>query len=908
MDQTRARPFKPSKPEDWNGVYDTVYQLYFVEDCTLEDMMKTMRETHNFCATKKQWVSKIGEWKLKKNVSSAEMGHIVRIQQKRKAESNNDTRFTVRGRAVAQANIDRWEKRQTKRQETAGPAKCPDLATHPDVTSASTPSDMAYETASDIASTPSTCGAQTQKDFREANEVSEDDASPVHSPMIPEAMTNMITATGDLEISSSRERNPRAVGDDLAEIFTLGGLTRDNLTRMSHDDFVKDQGQSSIFDVEAVHEAAVSAKVDLDVMSAVEGHNDGDNIKAKAWTLNSDQDTGSIGIGNDVLSLTPFGVGDQTISPDAASSTSDTQSSENDYGEIHSPGFDNQNLISQGDEATQFADDASIMEVDQDPISSSGSSDSSITVIQAIQFSQAVQGFERVILTQPTSGQEETNHRLRAAARIGNVELVRHLLRFGAEIESRSDSGTTALHAAVFYGHVDVASLLISRGADVEAPTRGDEIQVPYTVADSRKLHNVRSPRPIHLATLRGHRHVIQLLLDKQARVDSADGDEETALLLSVRLNLVPVAQLLIERGANVLVRGSRWPHTEPMSIATHAGNEAMMQLLLSNGAELKSYRPLMDLAVMGGHVSALRLLFDIGPMIGTTKHISSEEGLLLAIYHGHGDIARIFIDRGANLDWKHWSGDTALICAIRRGFVSIVDMLIDNGADIETRDRDGYCPLRIALDLPEFRGPREMSKLLINKGANANAEDLTDGVTALRHATWHGYYDVVELCIENGADINAGISTCRGMPYGAAGTPLMIAISRCDERMVQLLLNKGVDINTKGPSGINALEVAMFYGREKLARLLVDAGGSIPQNLENRADLLRAAVRHRSEYLVRLIVDNGGKAAASIKDSRDMTPIYQAAYGGLVGILTMLLEGDIILSASDSVLDDAFS
>lgn len=51
---------------------------------------------------------------MKKNVDSKEMSHIVRIQRKRKAEDNKDTRVVVRGRVVAQDNIDRWEKRQQK--------------------------------------------------------------------------------------------------------------------------------------------------------------------------------------------------------------------------------------------------------------------------------------------------------------------------------------------------------------------------------------------------------------------------------------------------------------------------------------------------------------------------------------------------------------------------------------------------------------------------------------------------------------------------------------------------------------------------------------------------------------------------------------------------------------------------
>lgn len=71
----------------------------------------------------------IQDWGMEaqEEVSSTEMSHAVRIQRKRKVESAKETRVIVRGRVVAQGNIDRWEKRQLKRRKT-GPAEDPGLA------------------------------------------------------------------------------------------------------------------------------------------------------------------------------------------------------------------------------------------------------------------------------------------------------------------------------------------------------------------------------------------------------------------------------------------------------------------------------------------------------------------------------------------------------------------------------------------------------------------------------------------------------------------------------------------------------------------------------------------------------------------------------------------------------------
>lgn len=62
--------------------------------------------------SKKQWVSKLSQWGLKKNIGTKEMQKIGSIQQKRKLDDQKETRFTIRGRPVLQENIERWQKRQ----------------------------------------------------------------------------------------------------------------------------------------------------------------------------------------------------------------------------------------------------------------------------------------------------------------------------------------------------------------------------------------------------------------------------------------------------------------------------------------------------------------------------------------------------------------------------------------------------------------------------------------------------------------------------------------------------------------------------------------------------------------------------------------------------------------------------
>ena len=51
----------------------------------------------------------------------------------------------------------------------------------------------------------------------------------------------------------------------------------------------------------------------------------------------------------------------------------------------------------------------------------------------------------------------------------GTMPMIGLLLQRGAEINSRTRSGTTPLHTAVLYGHIEVAEYLVEKGADINA-------------------------------------------------------------------------------------------------------------------------------------------------------------------------------------------------------------------------------------------------------------------------------------------------------------------------------------------------------------------------------------------------------------------------------------------------------
>lgn len=103
---------------------------------------------------------------------------------------------------------------------------------------------------------------------------------------------------------------------------------------------------------------------------------------------------------------------------------------------------------------------------------------------------------------------------LHVAAHDGRVEIAKLLIDRGAPLELRDRDQATPLFAAALKGHAAVAHLLLDAGADPNA--KADE-----------------DVRPLHLAAMNGHLEVVKLLLDAKADVNVKDTSGFTPLGLT---------------------------------------------------------------------------------------------------------------------------------------------------------------------------------------------------------------------------------------------------------------------------------------------------------------------------------------------------------------------------------------
>jgi ankyrin repeat protein len=184
------------------------------------------------------------------------------------------------------------------------------------------------------------------------------------------------------------------------------------------------------------------------------------------------------------------------------------------------------------------------------------------------------------------------------------------------------------------------------------------------------------------------------------------------------------------------------------------------------------------------------------------------------------------------------------------------------------------------ALQAASSEGHEKVVQILLDQGADVNAQGGRYG-NALQAASSGGHEKVVRMLLDRGADINA--------QGGYFGNALQAASFRGHEKVIQMLLDQGAHINAQDEYCGSALQAASLRGHEKVIHMLLDQGADVNAQGGDYGSALQAASSGGHEKVVQMLLDQG--ADTNALGGHFGNSLQAASYGGHEKVVQMLLD-----------------
>ena len=437
-----------------------------------------------------------------------------------------------------------------------------------------------------------------------------------------------------------------------------------------------------------------------------------------------------------------------------------------------------------------------------------------------------------------------------------DIGTARNLIARNVDVNAPQADGATALHWAVHRDDLELAKMLIEAGADANA--RNDFGVVPLSLAATNR-----------------NASMIEALLKAGADPNATLLTGETLLMTAAYTGDLDAVEVLLRHGADV---NAKEPIRQQTALMWALGEKhtEVARKLIEHGADIHAattlgFTPLL-FAAREGDLEAAKMLLDAGADVNATaQHTDSntylasvfdakkEEQPGLSVLHvatltGHGDVAALLLERGADpnydgpgytpLHWAAGSWETELngvngiltpkdhewsrMSGVQEGKKELVQALLDHGADPNARLEKN--PSRYGFTVTSSRpkgstpyviaamaGDADIMRLLVDNGADPSLIP-SNGVPPLlwaagvnRHraeniATESESLEAVKVALEHGADVNMTDKSGNTAMHGAAWI-------RSPE-IVQYLADNGGDVNVLNKYKLSPLYIAIHDGR----------------------------------------------------------------------------------------------
>lgn len=448
----------------------------------------------------------------------------------------------------------------------------------------------------------------------------------------------------------------------------------------------------------------------------------------------------------------------------------------------------------------------------------------------------------------------------------------------------------TPLHIAAQCGRANVVDLLIKAGADVNAKA----------YSNFTPLHFARDPR------------VIKVLADRKADLEATAS------------GITPLEFAAVYAGEKW--DDPKYPRRDTIRTLRDVGAKYTPKAAVGLGDK-------DHLRELFGNESAERKFYSLAAEIDDFRG-KIESRLWEASRDGHADVVKFFMDLKVSPVDSGAQGYPLLHLAIKHP--AVVKILLEAGAPAKGRIEDmgrqgsvsmtgpGLTPGITLLHDAAWNGPIETAKLLIEHGAEVNAE-AENRSTPVQWAATHGRLDMVRLLLKHGADLKGerGEVAMRYTAYqirpseqfpgdnnrrremilflNKQGVPIdmpaAIAMGQND-RVAELLREKPSLANESSPPSRPLLHQAIMLNQLKIVELMLDAGAKLEMTDEHGATPLVASAFWGREEITKSLLKHGAKINA--KDKNGATALHEAARCAHPADVKLLLDAGADPMAKD--------
>ncbi|TCI03923.1 hypothetical protein EZV61_06930 [Corallincola luteus] len=363
-------------------------------------------------------------------------------------------------------------------------------------------------------------------------------------------------------------------------------------------------------------------------------------------------------------------------------------------------------------------------------------------------------------------------------------EMIASLIKAGAQIDAKSDTGATPLQFAVASRNIPATVALIGAGAKVDLPDSNGVTALMRAVSSGQtdivkllikhganvNLTNLGGWSALHIAADKSdvdesvQSQIARLLIKAGAKTSGRTTNGATPLMLAVKANKPLLTQVLRSTSAEPNAANIRG--ITPLMQACHDGNLALVQQLLASKPNL-AHRASNGLDVLqmtvangqgGDRVQAgvVKLLIDAGAELGS-KDGKGNTALHIAVIRKRGKVAEVMLAAGADQSILNKKGRSPLMLAVFEGNLKFVSQLLRYKPDLSLTSKVGSTALHFTSMAKNKGGDKvqaEIAKLLLDAGASVDALTVSD-YSPLMFAAMNGYYDVMTVLVAGGADLS---------------------------------------------------------------------------------------------------------------------------------------------------------